>query len=311
MPIRRPIDDLPQPEQASPKLPVAQPLVITKVAEQWHRKYLSEGRGEYGAALPELPFRASSVAFRCDRQLWYSMTDSERSNPDTLADSWRFGLGQMVHEYLQSVLADLGDGWESEVKVDLRSISIPGSAHADLVHYTDGKPDIVCELKTINGFGYKMAATNFKGPAEGPKHAHILQGGMAAKALGASKLVIGYLSLENVSPNLAHQYAGSDAGRFASEWHFNVADLDEMIAVETRRINRLVAAAKLEVLPLPMLAQPDFPVGAHIEPTKQGVWRVLDPAGVVIDYGKTWLCDYCGWRDRCATDVASVTSAEF
>jgi hypothetical protein len=50
-------------------------------------------------------------------------------------------------------------------------------------------------LKTVNGFSFKMKATGFKGPAEGPSWAHILQGALAARALGADTMIIAYLSM--------------------------------------------------------------------------------------------------------------------
>lgn len=310
MPISRPIDDLPEKSRREGVFPDAELTVTSMLARRWHEKYVEQGRHEYAAAIADLPFRASNVAFRCDRQMFYAMTDTARSNPDSIADAWRFGLGQMVHDQLQQVLTDLGDGWVPEVVVDLRTIGIEGSAHADLVHYdAAGNADHVVELKTVNGFSFKLSATSFKGPPEGPRHSHILQGAMAAKALGAPKVSVAYLAMENVSVDLAKQYTDTEVGRFAAEWTYDVAGLEPLIDQERARIARLVQASRLKLRPGRTLSDPTIAAGAAVFNTDTGAWHVVE-GDVVVSAGKTWFCNYCGWRDQCSSDGPDAQSVE-
>ena len=294
MPINRPIDDLPMPDRPVGNQPATSSVVVDRLANAWYEHDQAAHNG--AKAIPELPFRLSAVSNRCDRQMVYSMTNEPASNPPTIADSWRMGLGTMVHESLQSVLANFGDGWQSEVTVDLRDIGVDGSGHVDL--YNPATKTVV-ELKTVNGFSFKMKATGFKGPAEGPSWAHILQGALAARALGADTMIIAYLSMELVGPELARSYSTSEVGRFAAEWHYNMADLNPAVDKEIARIRRLTAAARAGVLPSRMLDDPSIPAGASVVSPQTGNWSVVDAVGNVQQAGKVWFCNYCRYQDTC------------
>lgn len=176
----------------------------------------------------------------------------------------------------------------------------------------------VCEFKTINGYGFKMSATNQAGPPEGPKFGHIVQGALAAHALDCAKLIIAYMSLENVSPGLAAAYGTGEIGRFTAEWHYRMADLAPIIDAEVARIQRLQRCADAGLMPLTELHDPSsFPPGAFVSDPKdgrtKGLWITRDPdTGATVSFGEAWNCQYCDWRDRCRADgpEAATTDVE-
>lgn len=303
MPINKSIADLPRSTDFGGSPPSENNFVAEAVAEKWYDKYLEDGRDTLARAMPEAgPYRGSFASKRCDRALWYGLNDVPYSNPHTLADAWTFGLGHTVHEMLQDVLGDLFEGAEAEVEVDLNAIGIPGSSRMDMVLDYKGKKTAV-EIKSINGFGFKMASTTFHGPPEGPRSGAVIQSALAAKALGCDQIVIAYLSLEKVSTNLASSYSNSEAGRFAAEWHYTVAELDPIIEAETKRINAVVKATKP---PPRRLIDQGIPQFAKITNPDSGDWVALEAPGskVIADTGSTWMCAYCSHRDLCKQDGA-------
>lgn len=310
MPITKDLSALPQVPLTNNQ-PTSSPFLADILAQAWYARYI-ERRGEgYAPAIPELPYRASSAGFRCDRQLYATLNKVTPSDPFGVADAWRMELGSMVHADLQSLLDELvkvDSSWKSEVVVDLRPIGISGSAHADLVWYTEVggvlTPDTVVEVKTINGFGFKRSATNFKGAADGPRSGHILQGAMPAAALGAKRLVILYISLENVSPALAAAYSASEVGRFMAEWAYNVADLQPMIQREAARIARVTRYGPDDPVPSAEIHDTEYPLGATIM-NASGRWELRE-GDKLISAGKTWYCDYCDWRSWCKSQPESV-----
>lgn len=333
--------------------------MVNVLADAWFAKYLADDIDNKPHAIPGRRFRLSSVAHRCDRQLWFGMTRTTKSNPPGVASAWRMGLGAMVHEKLGDVVATLGNGWRSEIVVDLRSIGIDGSGSIDLVRFVDkervgpmlnepmrlyderrvidsgtaGAPDevshvehryctpnagkitkwlregewdpevekpvAVTELKTLNGFGFKMSATNFKGPAEGPKYPHVLQGALAGLVLEVTDLLVGYLAMECLSPDMAKTFCEHEWGRFAAEWHFSIPALKGLLDAEIMRINRVMTMAEANVLPARELHAPEYPPGTVVDdPAHRGRWS-LRIGGEITQTGTTWFCDYCDWRDEC------------
>jgi hypothetical protein len=94
----------------------------------------------------------------CARKVAYETAGVEKTDPPSTADYWRMGLGSVVHELLKPAV----DAWlaaddtvtiEEEISVRLGEY---GYGHIDLVLRTNDGKTIVLELKTINGFGYKM-----------------------------------------------------------------------------------------------------------------------------------------------------------
>lgn len=300
MPINRSIEDLPRSHPSTGNPPASNRFVVEKLADKFLADYLEREGAGYALAIPEAgPYRASYASTRCDRALWYKLNGVEVSNAMTVADAWRFGLGQIVHDQIQPIIDELFEG-KSEVDVDLRVIGLPGSAHADTIMVYDGHPTLV-EYKTIGGFQFKMMATTFKGKPQGPRFGAVLQAAMVAKAAGVERIVIAYLALENMSPGMGQSFDnGSDAGRFCAEWHYTVAELDQQIEFEVERVADVLAQP---VAPPRRIHDPEYPVGAEIRsPLKDRAPWVVAEEGVVLDSGTTWFCGYCDFRDKCIAD---------
>jgi hypothetical protein len=185
-------------------------------------------------------------------------------------------------------------------------------------HYTHDpaheRAEIVVELKTQGGYGFKMKATNFRGPAEGPELAHVLQGAMAGDVLGAPKLIVGYLSLENLSADLGATYAHDETGWFSAEWKFLIDDLRPMLDAEYARIKRMTVAAEAGTMPARELHDPKVPTGAVVfNPTAtktMGAWQLKAADGTIQEAGQMWYCGYCRHRSQCVSDGAGTTSSD-
>jgi hypothetical protein len=302
MPIHRNLEDLPRAHGPDGNTPARNNFVAEALAQAWFDEYLKLEEKKGGLAIPDAgPYRASYASTRCDRALWYKLTGVAETNPMTIADAWNYGLGTLIHEGLQPAVATVFPDAESEVVVDLRTIGMPGSAHADQIIVHDGHRTLV-EYKSIGGFQFKIMATGFKGPATGPRYGAVLQAAMAAKAAGCTRIVIAYLSKENVSVGMASSYANTEAGRFAAEWHYTVAELEENIEYEIERVMGLLERADA---PPREIHDPEYPTGATIQAplADRAPWTIAED-GIVLDTGTTWMCGYCNHRDQCKADGA-------
>lgn len=302
MPIRKDNSDLPIASKSGGNPPVQNPIVVPLVAQTWHREYIEAGNDTLPMAIPGRRFRASWAAKRCDRSLQYALQRTQATEPPTLADHWRFGIGTMVHEIVQKTLPTAFPNADIEAPVDLLPVGIDGAATVDvIIRDEDGKPLRVVEIKTINGFGFKKSATAFKGPADGPRWSAVVQGALAASALGARDgLVVAYLSLENLSPNMS-TYADGDVGRFAAEWHYTLDECDDIANAEAIRIGRVLAFVDNDGLAPRTIHDPELPDGATVTNPDRGMWTVTID-GQVHGAGSTWMCGYCDHRSRCAFD---------
>ena len=273
-------------------------LFIHRIAEHW-------AEGSEAPPTPEGTRWRGSWAGMCARKVAYQAAKAERTDPPSLADYWRMGLGSVVHELLKPAI----DHWlaeddsvtiEEEVDCDLGE---HGAGHCDLVLYSKERDEkVVLELKTINGFGYKMAVER----GEGPRHSHILQGALYATALDADLLIIGYLSMENISPSRARSQGLDDIGRFASEWHFTPDEFRPMAELEGDRlaaITDLIAEGgnPKDVPRRFSHTDPDIPFPAEIRDSAAGVWELVND-GYVTNTGKAWQCNYCDYQTRCVND---------
>jgi CRISPR/Cas system-associated exonuclease Cas4 (RecB family) len=312
MPVAKDLSDLPPADKPSGNPPVPQPEFVSAIAYSWFDQYLEAGSNMRAKANPKLPYRASYTAFRCDRQLYYAMIGMERAEPN-IADSYRMSLGTLVHTGLEDAIKASFPNAEFEVAVDLTPIGVPGSAHADIVTYldqTERKVDAVVEVKTVNGFGFKSMATDFKGPAQGPRSGHVLQAALSAMALDADRVVIAYLSMENLSPTMK-RYTQSEIGRFAAEWHYTREEYTALAKREIARIQRVTNWLDIPDLIAPTTLHDDeVPAGAYVQDPGRGMWVNTDGAGAITDTGRVWFCDYCDWREVCSSDQTRFDAAK-
>ena len=268
-------------------------LFVHRIAEAW-------AGGSEAPSQPEGTLWRGSWAGMCARKVAYMTTGQEKTDPPSTADYWRMGLGSVVHELLAPAIQTWLDdddsvAVEEEVNVEL---GLHGHGHVDLVlNSLETGEKVVLELKTINGFGYKMAVEK----GEGPRHSHILQGAMYARAVEADMLVIGYLSMENISPNRAESVGIDDIGRFASEWHYPKDQYMPLAAAEEQRLEGSALAAHADgptSIPRRFAhSDPDIPFPAEIDDPRTGAWKWG------TSFGKAWQCRYCDYQSRCIADM--------
>lgn len=255
-----------------------------------------------------------SWAGGCARRIAYDIAGAEKTEPLTLADHWRFGIGTLAHERWQEVMVEAFP--EAEVEVKVRIDEIPSSGHIDLVlreMIEESTPDddggnvhvTAMELKTINGFGFK-AAIGARGEAEGPRHSALLQGALNAHAVDADELVIVYLSLENLSPReLNKMWPGGESWqRFAAEWTYTRDEYEPLAEAEISRLRRIVEFVEAGDEVPRLLSDP--PGAIVINPVDQvgyGRYQVVARDGTVLGEDTTWVCAYCSYRTRCAIDL--------
>jgi hypothetical protein len=294
--------------------PDAAPEYTTELAIAWYKRYVASGADEKAFAIEGAKYRAS-WAGSCTRQLQYKMSGQPETDPSSAADAWRMQVGTAVHDMVQPVLVDAFPGAEIEKKVDLSVLGIPGAAHLDVwipreEEDIDGTVEVVTpstaiEIKSINGFGYKKAATTFnRQPPEGPRFSARVQGALAAKALDADRMKVLYLSLENLSPSVAAKAGlGGEIGRFAAEWSFSKEEYTELADAEVARVREVlddIHKGKLSRRYDPGT----MPEGALVTSPDDGSW-ILQEDGYVVGTGRTWQCDYCSFRARCLDDGPS------
>lgn len=287
-------------------MPDAEPEFAPVLARAWAEQFVSDE--ELEMAIPGLSWRGSWASARCDRQLWYRMAHVEESNPVTLADEWRFWLGKVVHEHFQKeAIRKLGEHWAIEVEkvVDLRP-AIDGSARMDLLALQlGGERRVGLELKTINGYGFKQHACTFRGkPPEGPRHDHVVQSAVAARALDLDEIKIVYLSLENVGAELATFIDADEVGRFAAEWTLTRAEYEPIADREARRIALVQSMVRSDLLVDRMIHDPELPQNGRpivTDPAK-GVGLVMGLDGSTQGTFKTWRCHYCPFQEACTKD---------
>lgn len=309
--IKKNLSQLPTVSQYDGVRPDPDPFIGRAIAKAWLAQNYQEGKAH---AVEGSRFRFS-MAGTCSRLLQYYDTGVEVTNPPDAADAWRMGLGTMVHTAIQEYFeSEFVNGvfdcnyYEVEMETKTSIPEISGSGHVDMfftLFDKDEKPyrKVVVEIKTLNGFGFKMAATGFKGPAEGPRRDHVKQAALSAYALDADDVIICYVSMENVSPSIAGKYCDdAEFGRFTAQWTYSKAEWMPLAVAEIERVRSI-------------LSQIDHPSGGLVVPTienDRGVLvQITDPASgrwelleddVLIDSGKAWQCSYCRYRSRCIKD---------
>jgi len=226
-----------------------------------------------------------------------------------LSGVWNVTLGTLLHEAWQAALVERFP--DAEVEVTCATVGADGSGHIDAVIRTAERVTAY-ELKTIGGFGYKAATgTARKGtPAEGPKSEHLLQAALNGAAVDADEVVVGYLSKESLSVNVAERFGASELERFCCEWTFTREQYEPLAAMEAERVATvlgMVADGNLAPRHLP-----EMPKGARVIDVAKGAWVLEHISGddcdpndegtrITVDTGRVWQCGYCNRRTLCAT----------
>lgn len=337
-------------------LPDRTPRFGSLLAEEWYRQYLADGNDVKATAFGTLLRAsdagqcARAMSYKVRRRLldrdksvqvhtdwaptcpndtfldscehdpppegWLRSEADEPSNPPTIADSWRMGIGSMVHEAIEKVLPLAYPGAECEVKVKAHDLDL--SMHADVVvrlpsvETTDpesgeimtvpGKVTVI-EIKTINGFGFKRAlgAARRGDVPEGPRSSAVLQAALTGAEVDADEIVVLYLSLELIGKGIAEGRGMSVIDTFCAEWTY---PRDEYLPLAQREQTRMQAVVDaVEAGELAPRSISDLPKGARITNPLKGAWEQRDEAGdKILNVGNTWQCGYCWDLDRCTAD---------
>lgn len=313
MTLKRDLSDLPTApspfeQTAAPgvnRVPDKNPLVGPALAAEWFKTRVHDDN--LPLAMPDAGPHRGSDAGKCSRAIGYRMLGTEQSDPPTIADHWRMDLGSMVHAELQTAIEATTPGSISEMVLDLNTVGIPGSMRLDLLHRLDDGRYEACEIKTINGFGFKASATTFKksGP-DGPRESHVLQAALGAAAAAATYDVTGarivYLSMELVSPDLAANIGlGGEVGRFTAEWFIPLEVCQAIAAREAERLTwlRNEIETGLWIRPLIPITPLDDPRNLKVVNPSTGAAVLVDGTG-----SNSWACGYCSYKSQCIRDHA-------
>lgn len=294
--------------------PPDEPLVGLPAVSAWYQRYIDSGQAELAMAVEGASYRASQAG-SCLRQLQYARLGVSQTEPVTVADAWRFTAGHNGHELVQDEIKRAHPEAVVEGKFDFAiDEQVFGATHIDLLVPA---PDVgenkwrVVEIKTTNGYAFKLAASTFRGAPEGPKFSHMRQLGLewlAATEAGydvvEARLL--YLSMELLSPSLAADVAfGGEVGRFLAEW---VVTPDELFTlardqlanfqyVENRTVEKKLARRIIpEESTVEYTAIVTNPAGR-----RGGAFSVYSSEQGLVGGGDYWGCNYCGWQTLCAS----------
>lgn len=270
------------------------------------------------------PFFASDGA-GCARKTAYDYLDRTlteeslvpaspgKSNPPGIADHWTFRLGNLAHDEIQRGAPTVG--YENEVRAVLTDEDGNDlvSTRIDLVKVAD---NTAVELKSKNGYGFKMLATTFRGDPEGPSFGHIVQTALSVRALRQqgtpiARAVLIYLALEKLSPSMAKDFAGNERKRFAAQFTYTIEELDEVADRVLSWLGRIKTVLDEGTMPPRVFLDPDVPPTAVVVDPRNGGWQVkatlADGTEDITRSGSTWMCNYCDWQDQCLADLEEET----
>lgn len=298
MPIRNDVTaSLPPPPREGTRPPDHDPWFLKELLAGW-RDHIHENDEPHDRE-PDAPYFASDAGSRCLRQLYYKMSGAPRPEMD-LPTEWKLSLGTMVHAQLEQVIIARFKEWSSEHRFRLEPIGIPGRGKADVIVPSPlGK--VVVDFQTQNGFGYKMAATTFKGGPNGPMLGKEIQVALAVVALDADFGIVANLALEVLGPAFAPNLPADDILRMAAQWTISRERCDALVRTEVRRVELSMAAMKGGYLPVRQLSLPNVPKNAVIVDPDKGRWNVAE-GDKVLQFGTAWPCDYCDFRELCKAD---------
>jgi hypothetical protein len=290
------------------RAPDFKPRIGPKLMDSWYQARTHDDNLAH--AIPEAgPFRGS-WAGSCGRQIAYEIAKVPESEPKTVADYWRLDLGTLIHDRIQQAIPEAYPNAEVERNIDMNSIGIRGSLHLDmLLPFKDSDRWAAVEIKSINGFGYKMSATSMKGGPHGPRESAVIQGSLAAASLRAqginvTDMIVQYLAIELVSPDLGKKIGrGDELARFEAEWTYEVEEFEAIAHAEAARWQEIddILFGDDKDKPFTELNPVDVP--RHIP----NVGTIINPATSTARNAegkafKTWQCSYCSYRSRCELD---------
>ena len=246
-----------------------------------------------------------SDAASCSRAIGYAALGVEPTDPMDAPGIWVTTLGTHIHEQVQAAIGRAYPGalFETPTRIgqDISGSSDGFIPEEDLRYHDPSWEfgNVLYELKTMGAFafdkqiGLKRRARAL-GDSEGPKFGAILQAGL--NALGwnelnperpVSTLILGSISMEAVSIQLAQQAGLDELGRIMAEFVIPHDIWYEPALREARRIKDAVSKVNQDFLPVPLVIDDLSGVETLISPTASR------PA---------WQCTYCKFQSRCIRD---------
>lgn len=307
MALMNDLSHLPRPAKTNADgwAPDPEPRFVHLLAEQWQAE--DEAAGPKPRAFEDARFRHSDAG-ACARSIALSALNVPPSDPMDLTGVWNTRLGTLIHEAWQEVLRERYPDALIEPKV--RSCDGEGAGHIDATITVEGgstddrgnddSPHVIAfELKTIGGFGFKMAVGE-RGAPQGPKHEHQVQAALNAKAVDADEAVLAYISKEAISVAAAARKKISELGRFCAEWTMTREQYLPLAEAEERRVLRILELVDLGQLPARVFPSPELPKGHRIVDPSTGRWEVRNEDDQVADTGTWWACNgYCKYQTLC------------
>lgn len=316
MPIKKNLQDMPTAKEVERSvdgwMPDA-PDLVEPIAQAWYQDYLKneEHPVDLQMAVEGAEFRASWGGM-CLRRIQYHRMEAGASNPPSMADGYRFYLGHDMHDRMQAVAKVVLGEVEIEAALPFAvSADAFGACHIDLVT-SDGEFVRPVEVKTIGGYAFKLCATSFRGPAQGPKFNVRRQLALETLALleagfEVQRGTVLYLSQELVSDKLALEICDEpEIGRFAAQWDVPVETLIEW-AYEQRAEFRLVldAEKKKELVPRVI---PEYGPDSVVVDQRRQICDVIED-GLIVNTESAWMCGFCPFLELCVShgDIVDVS----
>jgi|HubBroStandDraft_6_1064221.scaffolds.fasta_scaffold00184_35 hypothetical protein len=292
--------------------PVQNPVLTGVLAKIVAAESFAQGRRD--TAFPTLV--RYSDAGKCARAIALERILPESEDPASIdvAGEFRMWLGSLIHDHVQSAIIETYGGTAEKTSQLGVSCARTGDAddalaagHADWVGVIDATElgRICFELKTVGAFAFDQAVglnrrAYQRGHPHGPKAAAKLQGALNAVANDCDTLIIGLISMEAVSIQLAEKVDMTDLDRICGEWHYSRAEFMPWATAELERAEMIDKELLAGVLP------PRIAVGDEMESI------ALTPENVQSDTGvpKQWNCAYCRCRDACVRIGPGIVQIE-
>jgi hypothetical protein len=277
-----------------------------EIAEEWYRQYIADGNADRPMALPDSRWRASWSG-SCARFIAYKAAGLPDSDPPTMADSFRFLTGQMIHDLVQPAVLKLYPGSEIETKVRIGKY---GAGHADVANVKITDPEgkeppirFLVEIKSINEVGWRSM---FGRNGEGPRYQGVMQAAVNAYSMPEDErpdfmmvLVVSMVPSQHKT-QVAYGMPEGDQGRFMAQYTYTRKEYEVLAQEEIYRMEYIIDTVDrdgYEVIPR-IIPDPHMPNHEICNPSG-GEYRVRNGDGWATGKRTTWHCDYCSMQSTC------------
>jgi len=203
-----------------------------------------------------------------------------------------FDVGNTIHESLQEAVMWAYPDSEIETPIDLSQLGPSLSGSCDGLIRRSGEPWAILEIKTVSGYGAKIARESGV-----PKREHVAQAALYALGTDVPNVLIVYVAKEG------DFRSGTKPGDMF-EW---------LIGMDDEAVDgwspRMLAQQELDRFHTVEEAIEDGKLPDALAPEDDGELVLIDAPGPYGKpaKGKYWGCRYCRWRDLCVevgpTDV--------